>query len=161
MRIIKWLNAHFEETLLTIFLIIMVLVMGYQVAMRYIFNNSLPWSEELTRYLFVWSAFISIGYCIKHHSSIKIDQILHLLPAVVQKVILLLTKIISLGFFAYVLRYSFNVVQSTISSGQLTPALQLPMYIVHYAAVVGFGLAVYRILESFVRVAAKNVEEEI
>lgn len=161
MRIIKWLNAHFEEALLTIFLIVMVLVMGYQVTMRYLFNNSLPWSEELTRYLFVWSAFLSIGYCIKHHSSIKIDQILHLLPPVAQKVILLLTKIVSLGFFAYVLRYSFNVVQSTISSGQLTPALQLPMYIVHYAAVVGFGLAVYRILESFVIVAAKNVEEEI
>lgn len=159
MRIIRWLNAHFEEALMTIFLIIMVLVMGYQVAMRYIFNNSLPWSEELTRYLFVWSAFISIGYCIKHHSSIKIEQVLHLMPPVVQKVILLLTKIVSLLFFAYVLRYSLNVVQATIKSGQLTPALQIPMYFVHYASVVGFGLAVYRILESFVRVAAKNVEQ--
>lgn len=159
MRIIRWLNAHFEEALMTIFLIIMVLVMGYQVAMRYIFNNSLPWSEELTRYLFVWSAFISVGYCIKHHSSIKIEQVLHLLPPVVQKVILLLTKIVSLLFFAYVLRYSLNVVQATIKSGQLTPALQVPMYFVHYASVVGFGLAVYRILESFVRVAAKNVEQ--
>ena len=159
MRMIRWLNAHFEEALMTIFLIIMVLVMGYQVAMRYIFNNSLPWSEELTRYLFVWSAFISIGYCIKHHSSIKIEQVLHLMPPVVQKVILLLTKIVSLLFFAYVLRYSLNVVQATIKSGQLTPALQIPMYFVHYASVVGFGLAVYRILESFVRVAAKNVEQ--
>jgi TRAP-type C4-dicarboxylate transport system permease small subunit len=161
MRVIRWLNQHFEEALLTILLIIMVLVMGYQVAMRYIFNNSLPWSEELTRYLFVWSAFLSIGYCIKHHSSIKIDQLLHLMPPVAQKVLLLLSKIISLFFFAYVLRYSFNVVQATINSGQLTPALQIPMYFVHYAAVVGFGLAVYRILESFIRVAAKNVEEEI
>ena len=42
MRVIRWLNQHFEEALLTILLIIMVLVMGYQVAMRYIFNNSLP-----------------------------------------------------------------------------------------------------------------------
>lgn len=159
MRIIRWLDAHLEEAILTIFLFIMVAIMGYQVAMRYIFNSSLSWSEELTRYLFVWSSFISIAYCIRHQSSIKIDQILHLFPKVVQKVILLMIKVIMLLFFAYLLRYSFNVVRSTINSGQLTPALQIPMYLVHYASVVGFALAVFRILQSFVFVAAKNVEE--
>lgn len=159
MRIIRWLDAHFEEVILTFFLYIMVAVMGYQVVMRYLFNNSVVWSEELTRYLFVWSAFVSIGYCIKKRSSIKIDQILHLMPKVVQKVILLLTKVVSLLFFAYLLRYSFNVVQATIKSGQLSPALQMPMYFVHLASIVGFAMAIVRILESFVFTAAKNVEE--
>lgn len=159
MRIIRWLDAHFEEAVLTFILYIMVAVMGYQVVMRYLFNNSVVWSEELTRYLFVWSAFVSIGFCIKKRSSIKIDQIVQLMPPVIQKVILLMTKVISLLFFAYLLRYSFNVVQATIKSGQLSPALQMPMYFVHLAAVVGFGLAVVRIFESFVFTAAKNVEE--
>ncbi|SCZ79485.1 TRAP transporter small permease [Acidaminobacter hydrogenoformans] len=159
MRIIRWLDAHFEEVILTFFLYIMVAVMGYQVVMRYLFNNSVVWSEELTRYLFVWSAFVSIGYCIKKRSSIKIDQIVHLMPKVVQKVILLLTKVVSLFFFVYLLRYSFNVVQATIKSGQLSPALQMPMVFVHLASIVGFAMAIVRILESFVFTAAKNVEE--
>lgn len=156
MRLLRWLDDHFEEMILTFFLYIMVAVMGYQVVMRYLFNNSVVWSEELTRYLFVWSAFVSIGYCIKKSSSIKIDQIIHLLPKIIQKIILLLTKVVSLIFFAYLLRYSLNVVQATIKSGQLSPALQMPMYFVHIASVAGFALAFIRILESFIFTAAKK-----
>ncbi|MDO9543629.1 MAG: TRAP transporter small permease [Synergistaceae bacterium] len=159
MRIIRWLDKHFEETILTIFLSIMVIVMGYQVVMRYLFNASLPWSDELTRYIFVWSAFISIAYCIRHHNSIKIDQVILMLPEVVQKVVKLIIKVIMLIFFAYLFRFSLNVVQSTIKSGQLSPALQIPMYFVHVSAAIGFALAVLRILQSFVFTAAKNVPE--
>ena len=46
---------------------------------RQILNASLSWSEELTRYLFIWSAFISISYCIKKWISIKIDQLINCL----------------------------------------------------------------------------------
>ena len=70
MKIIRWLDDNLEEALLIALLVTMTLLMGLQVFSRYILNASLSWSEELTRYLFIWSGFLSISYCIKKWISI-------------------------------------------------------------------------------------------
>ena len=59
MKIIRWLDDNLEEALLIALLVTMTLLMGLQVFSRYILNASLSWSEELTRYLFIWSGFLS------------------------------------------------------------------------------------------------------
>ena len=64
-KILHWLDENLEEFLLVLFLILMTLIMGVQVLSRYILGASLSWSEELTRYLFVWSGFLSVSYCSK------------------------------------------------------------------------------------------------
>lgn len=150
MKVLRWLDEHAEETLLLIFLVMMVLVMGVQVFMRYVFNNSLTWSEELTRYLFVWSSFISIGYCTKKQSSIKLEQLLLMMPTKVAQLVRLITKILMVCFFIYVFRSSIVVVQSTYASGQVSSALRLPMYFVQMSTIVGFALAIVRIIQSFI-----------
>lgn len=73
-KIISWLDSYLEEALLGIFLIAMTLIMGIQVFSRYVLQTSLSWSEELTRYLFIWSGFLSVSYCTKYCISIKIEQ---------------------------------------------------------------------------------------
>ena len=80
MKILRWLDNYLEEVIMIVLLICMVIVMGVQVAARYIFNQSLSWSEELTQYMFVWATFISISYCVKKRISIKIEQFLNILP---------------------------------------------------------------------------------
>ena len=60
-KVLAWLNQYLEEALLGIFLIAMTLIMGIQVFSRYVLQTSLSWSEELTRYLFIWSGFLSVS----------------------------------------------------------------------------------------------------
>lgn len=144
MGILKWLDENIEEFLLVAFLVIMTSVMGVQITMRYIFNNSLVWSEELTRYLFVWSTFISISYCIKNQSSIQIENLFNVVPKSVQKVMALVAKITILLFFLYVFKFALEVVQSTYKNGQRSPAMGLPMYVVQASTVVGFLLCIVR-----------------
>lgn len=62
-KALHWLNENLEEFLLVILLIGMTLIMGIQVLCRYAFGMSLSWSEELTRYLFIWCGFLSVSYC--------------------------------------------------------------------------------------------------
>ncbi|SHI36442.1 TRAP-type C4-dicarboxylate transport system, small permease component [Dethiosulfatibacter aminovorans DSM 17477] len=149
MKVLRWLDKNFEEFILLIFLIVMVVVMGVQVLMRYLFNYSLTWSEELTRYLFVWSSFLSIGYCIKNSTSIKLEQFLGVLPGVLSQVIRLTSKIVMLAFFVFVFMNAVTLVQSTQASGQVSSALGFPIYLVQSSAVVGFALAIFRLLQSF------------
>ena len=56
-KILHWLDENLEEFLLVFFLIAMTLIMGIQVFCRYVLGQSLSWSEEITRYLFIWSGF--------------------------------------------------------------------------------------------------------
>ena len=44
-----------QRVILTVSVPAMVLIMFYQVVMRYVFHNSPAWSEELVRYLFILS----------------------------------------------------------------------------------------------------------
>ena len=60
MKVIKWIYAHAEEVILCILLTAIVLFSGAQVVSRYVFGNSLTWSEELCRYLYVWSGFMTV-----------------------------------------------------------------------------------------------------
>ena len=73
-RVFHWLDENLEEFLLVIGLIAMTLIMGIQVFCRYVLGMSLSWSEELTRYIFIWCGFLSVSYCSKKCLSIKIEQ---------------------------------------------------------------------------------------
>lgn len=72
---LKWLDENLEEFLMGVFLIGMVLIMGIQVLARYVFGASLSWSEEITRYLFIWSGFISVSYCTKNVFPLKLSSL--------------------------------------------------------------------------------------
>ena len=71
-RVFHWLDENLEEFLLVIGLIAMTLIMGIQVFCRYVLGMSLSWSEELTRYIFIWCGFLSVSYCSKKCLSINI-----------------------------------------------------------------------------------------
>ena len=74
MKVLKWLDNNLEQAILLILLCGMTIVMGGQIIARYAFSASLSWSEELTRYLFIWCGFLSVSYCSKKCLSIKIEQ---------------------------------------------------------------------------------------
>ena len=61
-KALLWLNDSLEEFLMIASLILMTMIMGIQVFSRYVLGASLSWSEELTRYIFVWAGFLSVSY---------------------------------------------------------------------------------------------------
>ena len=150
MKIIRWLDDNLEEALLIALLVMMTLLMGLQVFSRYILNASLSWSEELTRYLFIWSGFLSISYCIKKWISIKIDQVILMFPKPVYVVAQLVLNVILFALFAFLAWHALTYLQMSIASAQKSPALGLPMPFVQAAPLVGFTLAAIRALQQIV-----------
>lgn len=144
---IKWLDKNFEEFLLTLLLFLMTLIMGVQVFSRYIWGHSLTWSEELTRYLFIWSSFLSISYCTRRCISIKIEQFLHKFPYKDQIMLKIVNHFIEISLFIYLIPAAFLYVKAAVLSNQVSPALGIPMYMVQVAPLVGFLLVVFRIVQ--------------
>lgn len=150
MSFVKWLDDHIEEYALGILLILMTIVMSVQVIARYAFSYSLTWSEEITRYMFIWSGFLSISFCYKKGIVIKIEQAVNVLPESLRKVVRILEKLAAFAFFAYMIPFAYKFLVASIESGQLSPAVRLPMYFLQVAPLVGFILTAIRILEGIV-----------
>ena len=93
------LNEYLEEVILVILLVCMIFILGLQIVLRYVFKNSLSWSEELVRYMFVWSTFIGIPYCIKNNTSIRVNQFKTAMPINVQNILSYVDKFIMFILF--------------------------------------------------------------
>lgn len=146
---LKALDDYLEEIVLLILLVLMTCIMGIQIVSRYVFQNSLTWSEELVRYMFVWSAFLGIPFCIKHGLSIKVDQFRNLFPIPLQKALMYIDKIIIFVLFLVMFIYSCLVVKASYLSGQTSPAMQIPMWIVQLSVCVSSLLSMIRSIQNF------------
>ena len=145
----KAIDDYLEETILLILLVLMTAIMGVQIVSRYVFQNSLTWSEELVRYMFVWSAFLGVPFCIKHGLSIKVDQFRNLFPIPLQKALMYIDKIIIFVLFLVMFIYSCLVVKASYLSGQTSPAMQIPMWIVQLSVCVSSLLSMIRSIQNF------------
>lgn len=136
-----------EESIMISLLCGMAVVMMIQICCRYLFGMSLSWSEEITRYMFIWSAFMSISLCTKLTISIRIDAIIRLFSKKGRALVKIFNLSVELAFFLYLLPYAWHYLQSTIESGQVSPACGIPMYFIQSAPLVCFCLCCVRILE--------------
>jgi tripartite ATP-independent transporter DctM subunit len=72
----KWL-----EFTAAILLIGITLVVTLQIVCRYILQELPPWSEELSRYLFIWANFVGAGVAFARSSHVSIDSFVTRLAA--------------------------------------------------------------------------------
>ena len=66
---------------------VMVGVVSAQVALRYGFNKSLDWADEISRLCFVWSIFLAIPLGVRQGAHIGIDIVVQKMPQVFQTVL--------------------------------------------------------------------------
>ena len=59
MKLLKLLNDNLERYLMLVLLVGMTLVLGLQIVFRFVVRDPLTWSEELARFMFIWSTFLS------------------------------------------------------------------------------------------------------
>ena len=124
-KAIHWLDENLEECILMLLLIGMTLIMGIQVFSRYALGMSLSWSEELTRYLFIWCGFISVSYCSKKCLSIKIEQFVALFPRRGKAIFKVINHTFELIFFLYMIPYAWSYMMSAVAGRYPLPAPSL------------------------------------
>ena len=151
LKLIKWLDEHFEESLLMLLLLFLNIVVMYSVIMRYFVGNALSWGEEITRYMFVWSAFLSISFCLRKENHIRIDMAVRALPPRLEWFFQILVDIIQLAFFCYMLNASYIATMGIKLSMQSSPALFIPMWLIYGASVVGFSLGILRGVQHLIK----------
>ena len=75
----KFLNAieKAEKVVLAASMAAMVILMLYQVILRYVFSASNSWSEELVRYLFILDVLLAASIAVRRNSHLQIDVLIN------------------------------------------------------------------------------------
>lgn len=143
-RVFKWLDDNLEETILMILLVAISVVMMSQVIMRYFFHQSMSWPEEFCRFCFVYSGFISMGYCVKKGKMLKVDILVGFFPKSLQRILDLIGRVVTFLFFGYLSFYAYKATMNSMRGGMKSAAMELPMWIIYAAVLIGAVLAFIR-----------------
>ena len=145
MKAVKWLNRHAEEVVLVAMLILMLLIEVAQIFMRRVVGSSLSWAEDVVRYQFVWSGFLSISFTIQNQSAMRLTMAVAALPRMLRHVCIAAVYIMLTVFFGYMSAVAFVQLGSM---HQTSAALGMPMVYVYLAPLVGFVLTTVRSMQA-------------
>lgn len=149
----KWskkLIDNFEGYCCVFTLSAMSIIIFVQVIFRYLLKASLPWSEELSRYLLVWTTFFGGAYGVRLGAHIGVEAFMMLLPKKVKRVLNVLILIVSIALCAIIFIFSIQIVQTQLRKGQLSPAMRIQMGYVYLAIPFGMGLFIIRYVQNLI-----------
>lgn len=157
-KISDWLDK-FGGAVCLIMLGAMVIITGLQIICR-VFFTALSWSEEAARYLLVWSTFIGASCVYKHGGHISVTIVQNLLPQIGTKILQVLVHLLCGVFFA--LMIVFGVIYVGKQTGQLSPAMRIPMSYMYASIPAGGVLLFWHMLDAVLQtVFQRETREEI
>jgi TRAP-type transport system small permease protein len=133
-RIFKALDRSIETVIVLIFAALIV-VGGLQVFNRFVFNQSLSWSEEFQKYAHVWIIYLSIAVGLRLDAHIGMEVLAAKLPVVIQKVLKYM-----IGLLWVVLALAITVYTGVImevARNQTSPGLGVRMDFVYAGLFIG------------------------
>lgn len=147
MSLLKKNDRNFEESLCVIIFIAMVILTFLQVLSRFVFNLSLGWTEEVSRFLFIWLVYLSAAMGAKHRRHIRVELIDQFLPRSIAKWAGLVSDLLWIGYALVVAYLGWGVAQMIMGHGQLSPAVQLPMGLIYLIIPLGYVLIAFRVVQ--------------
>ncbi len=125
----KWLSL-FEEWTLFISVFVALIALFANVVLRYGFNYSLAWSEELVREVIIYTTFIGCSAAIKRRSMIKIDALVQLVPKL-KMPLTYFSSLATLIFAGMMVWFGYLMAVLQHQTQQKTIILQIPLFILY------------------------------
>lgn len=156
---------RFEEFLLVASLVVMVLLIFGQVVGRKVFESAPSWTEEMARYIHIFQVWIGASYAVKSRQHIRVEAFITRFKGTPRKIL----ESISIGIWfviaLFLAVFGTQLVLASINYGQVTPAMQLPMWIPFLAIPLGGAGMSIRLVQQLIAVwrgdYERNPEEEI
>lgn len=126
-------------SILALLFSIMVVALFYQIVMRFLFKSANAWSEELTRYSFIWMTMLGSAIATRRSRNMDVDFLVNRMPKHLRNINAVITKGLIIAFLMVLIIYGVSLVG--ITHKQLSAGLQIPMSYI-YASVPLGGLLI-------------------
>ncbi len=122
--------TFFEEWTLFATVLAAMIALFVNVVMRYGFNYSLAWSEELVREVILYTTFIGCSVAVKNRSTIRIDALVQLVP-VLKHPLSVFSHLVTLLFSVVITYFGYLLVNLQVLSRQKTLILEIPTAVLY------------------------------
>ena len=142
--------TKFEEFVLSFSVLVMAALLIVGVFMRTVMNSSLTFSEEVASALLVVVSFFGLGYCARKGRHITMSMVFDMVGNKYKKIFMIVISLGSCSATAYIAFLALRYVMSVQNLGRVTPALQIPMYLIYSVVPIGFLLAAIEYIKTFI-----------
>lgn len=137
---------RFELVFSNLSLALLVVVLGMQVFFRYVLHTGLTWSEEISRFAFVWFVYVSASLAAQRGTHIRVTLFIRWFPGGRQYA-LLLADMIWIAFNACVVMAGVLLIHRTLKYPVYSTALFLPLAWIYLVIPLAHALMILRILQ--------------
>jgi len=137
---------NIELVLANLTLALLVVVLLAQVFFRYAVQMGLGWSEEVSRFAFIWFVYISASLAAQRGTHIRVTLFVRRFPGG-ERLALALADAIWIAFNAFVVAAGILLIQRTVKYPVYSTSLFLPMAYIYLIIPASHALMVLRILE--------------
>jgi C4-dicarboxylate transporter DctQ subunit len=134
-----------------------------QVFSRILFNHPLSFTEEISRYAFLWMVMFGFSFATKYERHIRVTILVDRFPKRAKKIVDLLINLLALIMFCRIFLVGINYVQFTALTK--TPSLQISRaYIAIIVPIIAFFMVLRsgeRIVLLFRSIFEKNISENL
>lgn len=155
LRIADWVFSVLAVSALLAIAAVVVL----QVVSRFMLPSSPIWTEELSRYLFVYLIVMGSGLVIRHNRHVRLELFQGALNRFWNKVYQIFCHLLAGSFAIYILPYAIKYAQ--IGRWQTSPALEVPMYWAFLSVSFFFALTAFYSFMSIVLVLLDRNDQEV
>lgn len=111
-------------TLIMVLVVVMTQILGRLISMP------VPWTEEVSRYAFIWMMFIGIAVSMRRSDSARVTVLIQLFPKAGKIIAKYLYVIISIGFFIFMIIAGYQLVAQQVSMNEVGTAVLMPMWLI-------------------------------
>lgn len=150
-KIFLFLN-HFEEIAAGVLFTIMVVVINVEVIRRYLFLAPGAYSEEIAKYLFIWTVFFSMAFAVKQEAHIITDILPDKTPNKLLKIINITSIIIFMCFSVFMIYQGYIYTKKMYLFERSTEAMAAPLYYFCVSLPIGFAFVLLRLVQKLLQV---------
>ena len=155
----KFLQKYdkFEEYLLIGTLVFNVLLIFSQILMRTIFNYSLSWTEELSRYIFIWQTWLGTSIALKYKQHIRVEILINFLKKIKNKKKLeVLVNLIWISFSIFLLYAGILLSKSMIARNVLSSGMRIPLVFTYSCLPISSLIVLIRLINDTINLIKKE-----
>jgi TRAP-type C4-dicarboxylate transport system permease small subunit len=137
--------------------LLLTAVVTYSVVMRFVFNSSQNWADELASYCLLWVVFLGLTYTLNAGAHIRIDFISERLPAAARRIVEAATWALGSLFAALLFLGCLSEVENFIRRGTYsTEGLDIPLVWPAIPMLLGAGLFALAMAARFLRLVVSG-----
>ncbi|MDL2266676.1 TRAP transporter small permease [Desulfovibrio sp. OttesenSCG-928-G15] len=145
------LYDNFEEVFCAFCMAVMVGCLIIQVIIRVVAGSSLAWTEELSRYSFLWTVYIGAALVTKRNGQVRITaQFIPFSPQF-RLLMRIIADTIWVVFSLYIAWHSWVVIKEGMEFPEISPTLHIVKSYVEMIIPAGFVLLSWRVVEDYIR----------